>query len=180
MDPNYTEGQMLLINQLEQDLERGQVVAVYEDKTTALNANYFTRFDPTNTFFLKRVIGLPGESIEIVKSKVIIYNEEYPEGVILEENYLSDQVIAELETEEQFKYFPKTLIEEDSYFLMGDNRSHSFDSRDKGTFPSYTVFGYEVLRYWPFDDSQMFELPKYSFSPIDSQTEAELKRYRND
>jgi hypothetical protein len=61
---------------------------------------------------------------------------------------------------------------------MGDNRSHSFDSRDKGTFPDYTVFGSEVLRYWPFDDSQVFELPEYSFKPIDAQTAADLRQFR--
>jgi signal peptidase I len=179
MDPNYQEGQLLLINQLQQDLERGQVVAVYEDKNTALHANYFTRFDPTNTFFLKRVIGLPGESIEIVKSKVIIYNDQYPEGAILQEDYLSQEVVKEMETNKIFEYFPKTRIESDSYFLMGDNRTHSFDSRNKGTFPSYTVFGQEVLRYWPVDDSQMFQLPEYSFQPMNNETKEQLERVRS-
>lgn len=180
MDPNYTDGQMLVINRTEKDLQRGQVVAVYADKETALNANYFTPYDATNTFFLKRVIGLPGESIELLRSKVIIYNQDYPEGAILQEDYISPEVIRVLETDKAFAYFPKVQIEKDSYFLMGDNRSQSLDSRNKGTFPKYTVFGKEVLRYWPFEQGKIFRLPQYSFKPLDSATRAELEQARRE
>lgn len=178
MDPNYAEGQMLVINKIEKVLERGQVVAVYANKDRALNANYFTPYDSTNTFFLKRVIGLPGESIEMYKSNVIIYNDQYPEGAILKEKYLSKEVISELETNTSFTYFPKIKVEFDSYYLMGDNRPHSLDSRNRGTFPSYTVFGQEVLRYWPFEQGKMFYLPNYTFEPLNETLKAEIELAR--
>ena len=111
MDPNYHDGQMLLINRNDQEISRGQVVAVYARKDVAAKANYFTPFDPTNVFLLKRVIGLPGESIEMIGSKVIIYNQDFPEGAILVEPYLSQKVIQEME-ESNF-YFPKVTIEPD-------------------------------------------------------------------
>jgi len=176
MDPNYHDGQMLLINRNDQEVVRGQVVAVYARKDVAARANYFTPFDPTNVFFLKRVIGLPGESIEMIGSKVIIYNQEFPEGAILVEPYLSQKVIQEME-ESNF-YFPKVTIEPDNYFLMGDNRKYSRDSREVGTFPKYTVFGKEVLRYWPLEEVRTFQIPNYSFVKIDPETQNKLAQAR--
>ncbi len=176
MDPNYHDGQMLLINRNDQEVVRGQVVAVYARKDVAAKANYFTPFDPTNVFFLKRVIGLPGESIEMIGSKVIIYNQEFPEGAILVEPYLSQKVIQEME-ESDF-YFPKVTIEPDNYFLMGDNRKYSRDSREVGTFPKYTVFGKEVLRYWPLEEVRTFQIPNYSFVKIDPETQNKLAQAR--
>jgi len=176
MDPNYHDGQMLLINRSDQEVSRGQVVAVYARKDVAAKANYFTPFDPTNIFFLKRVVGLPGESIEMIGSKVIIYNQEFPEGAILVEPYLSQKVIQEME-ESNF-YFPKTMIEQDHYFLMGDNRKYSRDSREVGTFPKYTIFGKEVLRYWPLEEVRTFQIPNYSFAKIDPETNSKLIQAR--
>jgi len=79
MVPNYRDGQLLLVNQLDKTFNRGQVVAVFADKEVAKSAsesdivgNYMTRFSAK--FFLKRIVGLPGEEIEIIDSKVIIYN----------------------------------------------------------------------------------------------------------
>ena len=176
MDPNYYDGQMLLINRNDQEISRGQVVAVYARKDVAAKANYFTPFDPTNVFLLKRVIGLPGESIEMIGSKVIIYNQDFPEGAILVESYLSQKVIQEME-ESNF-YFPKVTIEPDNYFLMGDNRKYSRDSREVGTFPKYTFFGKEVLRYWPLEESRVFQIPNYYFVKIDPETQNRLIQAR--
>jgi len=177
MEPNYYDGQMLLISKTNQKLDRGQVVAVYANREVAARANYFTPFDPTSVFFLKRAIGLPGESIEIIGSHVIIYNEEFPEGAVLIEDYLSPKVIQEMD--KLNTYFPKTKIESNHYFLMGDNRNYSRDSREVGTFPEYSVFGREILRYWPFDQSRVFVLPEYKFKPLDQEIKEKLQQAKS-
>jgi len=165
MQPNYFTDEQLFINATDKNLDRGQVVAVYEDKTIAANANYFTRFSAK--FFLKRVIAFPGEEVEMVGDKVIIYNSQYPNGVVLNEDYISDEVKT-IEKRNQF-YFPRTKILENSYFLLGDNRIDSLDSRVKGAFPNYTIFGKEVAKYLPINKFRTFNLPTYQYEPISDE-----------
>lgn len=170
MEPNYFTSENLLVNQLDKTIHRGQVVAVYRDKEIAKNADYFTRFNAT--FYLKRVIGLPNEEIEMIGSKVIIYNSNYPQGAVLEETYLGDSV---KNMQEQTKfYFPKTKIAEGQYFLMGDNRTNSTDSRSVGAFPSYSIFGQETIRFWPLARVDIFHLPNYKWLPVSDELKADL------
>lgn len=170
MLPNYQDGQLLMVNQLDKNHQRGQVVAVYADENVAKNADYFTRFSAR--FFLKRIIGLPGESVEIIDSSVIIYNKENPNGVVLNEPYITD----EIKRTEKLRsyYYPKTEITKDHFFLLGDNRSNSTDSRSKslGSVPEYSLFGIENFRFWPTSELAIFENPKYTFSPFDDSLKA--------
>lgn len=92
--------------------------------------------DPSR-FFVKRVIGLPNEEISIVSGQV------YLNGALLQETYLgsisSEQTMAAV------------IIPEDHYFVMGDNRAVSLDSRDSvmGTIPTENIRGKAVAVYWP-------------------------------
>lgn len=160
MEPNYQNGQTLLMNQINKNYTRGQVVAVYKDPSEAKDADYFTRFNAT--FFLKRIIGLPGESIEINKGEVIIYNNLYPNGAILNETYIKESTKNNLK-ESGYK-LEKTLLSNEEYFLMGDNRTNSLDSRNLGPFPEYALFGTETVRIWPLQNTSFFSLPSYSFN----------------
>ena len=112
--PNYDDDQMLLVNQIDKNFERGQVVAVYADKEEARTANYFTRFKAK--FYLKRVIGLPGEEIEIVGGNVIIYNKENPTGAILNESYVLDS--AKKQQSYTKEVIARKKIPFGEYFLM--------------------------------------------------------------
>ncbi|MEM1312655.1 MAG: signal peptidase I [Patescibacteria group bacterium] len=171
MEPSYQTDQLLLVDQVNKNFKRGQVVAVYEDKEVAKTADYWTRFK--TRFFLKRVIGLPGEEIQMVGDKVIIYNEEFPEGKVLDEDYVSKEVKSQ---EEILRYyFPRTKIQDNDYFVMGDNRLNSLDSRERGTFPDYALFGQETLRFWPLRDATLFSLPEYSYSDIDEELKAKIE-----
>jgi signal peptidase I len=162
MEPNYYTNEMLLVNTIDKNLVRGRVVAVYEDIDAAKDATYFTRFN--TKFYLKRIIGLPNEEIEIIGSSVIIYNETYPNGTLLDEPYIGNK--ARMNEEQREYYYPRTIIPEESYFVMGDNRSNSTDSRIRGFFPKYAIFGQETLRYWPFDRYDYFRAPSYNPQPI--------------
>ena len=165
MSPNYENGQLLLVNQLSKSLQRGQVAAVYEDEKIAKNADYFTRFSAR--FFLKRIVGLPNEQIEIIGSKVIIYDAKNPEGQVLVENYIPNGTI-QTEEDRDF-YMPKTKIPDKHYFLMGDNRSNSRDSRELGTFIDFSIFGQETVRFWPANETTVFFLPEYKFQPVSQE-----------
>ena len=170
MEPNYYTSENLLVNQIDKKINRGQVVAVYQDKSVAKNADYFTRFSAT--FYLKRAIGMPGEEIELVGSKVILYNSSFPQGAILNEDYISDGVKS-VQEQTQF-YFPRTKIPDGEYFLMGDNRTNSRDSRNLGTFPLYAIFGQESIRFWPVARLDVFKLPTYKFQPLDDNIRSQI------
>ncbi len=180
MQPNYYTGEQLFVNQIDKNFRRGQVVAVYRDKEVAKTADYFTRFNAV--FFLKRVVGLPGEEIEIIGDKTIIYNKENPNGAILAENYLGkDVVIKERENCQQNLtscYFKRTKIDQNYFFLMGDNRVNSTDSRSVGAFTDYAILGQESFRFWPLATSSVFNLPEYKFLPIDDLTQQEIAKFR--
>jgi signal peptidase I len=168
MEPNYHTAEGLLVNQLNKNFQRGQVVAVYKDKEVAETANFFTKFKAV--MYLKRIIGLPGEYIEIVQDKVIICKSDGFDCNILKEDYIpqstKDKMIAA-----DF-YRPKIKIADDCYFVMGDNRTNSTDSRDLGCFTSKALFGGEVLKFWPSEKFELFNLPIYQYLPVDSKTQS--------
>jgi len=94
-------------------------------------------------YLIKRVIGLPGETVRIDHSKVVITDEAHPDGFVLDESeYLSSSVVT---TDMK----PVTLGP-DQYLVLGDNRMNSLDSRVFGPIDRNLVIGRVVLRAWPF------------------------------
>ena len=95
--------------------------------------------------YIKRVIGLPGEYIEIKNGNV------YIDGKRLEEDYLQDGVATDMvqgNTNEVF--FTDFTVPENCVFVMGDNRTGSIDSRSFGCIPLEKIEGTVVFRFWPF------------------------------
>lgn len=92
--------------------------------------------------YIKRVIGLPGEEVEIKDGKVYINGEE------LEENYLRETVATSLQNE-NLNHF---TVPEGTIFVMGDNRPDSIDSRTFGCIPIDKIEGKVILRFWPFSE----------------------------
>lgn len=105
-------------------------------------------------FYLKRIIGLPGERVKVDDGKVVIYNAEYPQGVLLEESYLDRGT--------ETKGSVLTELKEGEYFVMGDNREASFDSRRFGVVTREAIVGRTWIRGYPFTRAGIIQSPIYS------------------
>lgn len=143
MLPNFSDGDYLLIDELTyhfREPKRGEVIV-------------FRYPNDESTFFIKRIIGLPGEEVEVRNDKVIVYNADHSDGFALDESYLpaSDITTGNL----------KVKVPAGSYFVLGDNRRYSFDSRNWGTLKKSKIVGSVDVRLWPPDDFRVFAAPKY-------------------
>ncbi len=101
-----------------------------------------------NTFYIKRVIGLPGETVRIDEKGNILIN-----GEILEENYGKEVI------QSPGRAYEDIVLADDEYFLMGDNRNNSTDSRDPsvGNVRRDEIVGRAWLRIWPLDQVGFIE-----------------------
>jgi signal peptidase I len=144
MEPNFFEHEYLIIDELSYRFrgpERGEVVV-------------FRSPVDEKEFYLKRIIGLPGERIKIEDNKVIIYNDEFPQGKVLKEEYLD----AGQET-----YGSATWsLGEEQYFVLGDNRVASYDSRRFGPIDKESIVGQMFFRGFPLNRIGLFDHPDYS------------------
>jgi len=93
----------------------------------------------TKRFFVKRIIGMPNEEITINEGVVTIYNKDHPEGFVFEENFLRESFFDTTSF--------KTLNKE--YYVLGDNRDQSSDSRIWGALPEKLIIGRAYLRLLP-------------------------------
>ena len=93
-------------------------------------------------FFIKRIIGLPGEEVEIKSGRVAIIGKKNPDGVVLDEPYLDPP---------NRSTHPDVTItlKENEYFVLGDNRDASSDSRIWGALERRFVMGRVLFRVWP-------------------------------
>jgi len=132
MEPSYLDGDYLIIDEISyrfEKPERGDVVI------------FRYPLDPSQ-FFIKRIIGLPGETVEIKDGKVFIYNQEVPDKKIaLDESAYLDDVYTQGNLE--------ITLKADEYFVLGDNRRASSDSRKWGAVPKKNILGQTWLRAWP-------------------------------
>jgi signal peptidase I len=126
MEPNFHDGQRLFVSRLEyifDEPERGDVVVFRNPK------------DPNGDDLIKRVIGLPGETVRVIEGQVHI------DGVLLQEAYLTESLRNSLDRE--------WVLGPDEFFVMGDNRNNSNDSFDFGPINRESIVGRALVSYWP-------------------------------
>ena len=94
-----------------------------------------------DTYYIKRIIGLPGETVQIRDGEI------YIDGAILEEDYGKETMLTSGRAADQIQ------LGEDEYFVLGDNRNHSEDSRfdDVGNIERSEIIGRAFIRIWPFE-----------------------------
>ncbi len=149
MEPNFEDGEYLIIDQLSyqwREPRRGEVVVF----------RYPLR---PSQFFIKRIVGLPNEKVKISGGQVTIYNERQPQGAVLDES----------------EYLPQTLrtggdvelqLAPDEFFVLGDNRPASSDSRSWGSLGREEIVGRAWLRILPIDRRTVFSPPSPGFVAV--------------
>jgi signal peptidase I len=139
MEPNFEDGDYLIIDEITyrfREPKRGEVV-VFKNPLNERQR------------FIKRIVGLPGEKIEISNGKIFISNGERK---ILTEHYLN------------FSFTSgdvQITLGKDEYFVLGDNRQFSLDSRRFGPIKKKEIVGRVFLRLWPIYSFAKIEAPAY-------------------
>ena len=132
MDPVIQNGQYLIIDEVSYHLhtpQRGDVIVFKAPP------------EPTK-YYIKRIIGLPGDTVVITDGKITIMNSEHPKGFTLAEPYLT-----------HLSHDNGTfVVKPDTYFVMGDNRSGSYDSRAWGELPKENIRGRALVRLLPVNE----------------------------
>ncbi len=135
MDPTLKDGDILVLSKFHYhifDVKRNDVIAFsYDD----------------SKFLIKRVIGLPGETISY-KDNIL-----YIDGVGYTEDLVPDTTTSDFDLTD----FGYDVIPEDMYFVMGDNRTDSLDSRDFGLIKKEDIIGKTLLKIYPFDDLKVIK-----------------------
>jgi signal peptidase I len=132
MFPTFDDGQYLIVDEISYIVNgphRGDVVI-------------FRYPNDPSRFFIKRIIGLPNEKVSIKTGIVTITNQAHPEGFTLKEDYI----------DEQFSTTGDYTTGNEEYFVMGDNRNRSSDSRIWGMLPRKLMVGRAYFRLLPFKD----------------------------
>lgn len=129
MDPTFANGEYLIVDEISyrfEDPQRGDVVI-------------FKYPNDPSKFFIKRIIGLPGEQVVISGNRVTVRGKDSADGIVLEETYLAHPTLGNTDV----------TLSETEYFVMGDNRPASSDSRIWGPLERDHIIGRAFLRLLP-------------------------------
>jgi signal peptidase I len=138
MEPNFSGGDYLLIDEISyrfREPQRGEVVVFKYPN------------DPA-TFYIKRIIGLPGEKLTIKNGEVFVLNSDFPQGAKVKEDYLRPGIKTSGNV--------NVTLADNQYFVLGDNRNYSFDSRSWGPLVKDNIVGLVRLRLFPITKVQAF------------------------
>jgi signal peptidase I len=126
MEPLLADGERIVVNKFVyrfKAIDRGDVVVFWYPRDASVS-------------FIKRVVGLPGDTVEMRAGRLLVNDRELPEA------YLPDAF--------RDRYtFPATRVADGFYFVLGDHRSSSNDSRSWGEVPERYIYGRAVFRFWP-------------------------------
>lgn len=146
MEPDFHNNEYLIIQKVSgyfNKYNRGDVIVFQYPKNPEIS-------------YIKRIIGLPGEKIKFDQGKVIIFNSQNPKGKKIEENYI-------LSTFDDTNLTTEKTLGTNEYYVLGDNRNNSSDSREWGPLEKKYIQGKVLLRLYPFGDMGIMHTPEYSY-----------------
>lgn len=157
MLPRLHDGERIFVNKLIYyglpEIERGDIVV------------FWFPDNPTKSY-IKRVIGLPGETVQMRAGRIFVNGKE------LQEPYLDPSLNVSDDDR------PPTYVRPHYYFVMGDNRDNSSDSRSWGLVPEKYIYGKALFRYWPLSDASVIRheteypgIPNNHFQRMDENEE---------
>lgn len=155
MYPNFNSGDYLIINEISyrfDEPKRGDVIV-------------FRPPQNSGQFYIKRIIGLPGEALKIENGEIWVGKDEASMKKI-EEKYIDGRTPGQ-----EF-----IQLKKDEYFVLGDNRNASSDSRNWGVLPRENIIGKAWIRAWPVDKFEFLAMPLYSID-VDDQAIKILNSY---
>lgn len=133
MEPNFHDGEYILTNKFQYHFDspkRGDVIVFKSPQNPDID-------------FIKRIIGLPGDHIKLSNNHFFI------NGVELKESYIAPSLFTY--NGQYLKDGMEIVVPQDHYFVAGDNRPRSSDSREWGPIDKSAIIGKSQFRYWPFD-----------------------------
>ncbi len=136
MYPTFDNNQYLIVDELTYRLEspkRGDVIIFHFP-------------GDTKEYFIKRIIGLPNETVQIDGGKVKVINKDNPKGLVLDEPYIAGNL----------QDSPEKKLGSTEYFVMGDNRGASYDSRAWGPLDEKYIVGRALIRLIPLGSAAIF------------------------
>jgi signal peptidase I len=142
MEPSLHTREYLIVDKVSYNFNepaRGEIVVFTESQL--------------DEHLIKRVIGLPGERIEVKENIVTVYNTGNPDGFIVYETYLGDGAVTSGDTQ--------VTLGERQYFVMGDNRANSYDSRYFGPIDAAAISGRAWVRLLPLGKMGIFRAPQF-------------------
>ncbi|MEK7576547.1 MAG: signal peptidase I [Patescibacteria group bacterium] len=131
MEPNFYDGEYLVVDEIKYRFnapERGEVIV-------------FRYPNDPKQFFIKRIIGLPGETVNLEGGHVEIVSLKDKKTIVLNESYIDPKILTVPDR--------TVTLKEGEYFVLGDNRLSSSDSRVWGVLPYQNIVGRVLLRLWP-------------------------------
>ncbi len=138
MDPTFISGQYLIVDQLAyhfKDPQREDVIIFKYPRNPQI-------------FFIKRIIGLPGETITLKGGRVTVVNKEHPQGIEVDDSHVAPA----RKGQDDFT----TTLGDTEYFVMGDNRRESSDSRIWGPLERQYIVGRPLLSLLPISRISVF------------------------
>jgi len=144
MEPNFYDGEYLIVDEISyrfKEPERGDIVIFHPP-------------DNPKVYYIKRIIGLPSEVVDIKNGEIKVYEADSVEPLVIDESkYLSE--------DQSLRPSYHVKLSETEYYLLGDNRRSSLDSRRLGAIGESYIKGRVVLRAFPFDKFTVIKSPIY-------------------
>jgi signal peptidase I len=154
MVPTFQDGNYVLVDEFTYRIhqpQRGDVVVFHDPQDWS-------------TYFIKRIVGLPGEKVIINNNEITVFNTANPNGLVLDESYLPSGTIVSPNTCDGGQFVSDICtytLSSSTYLALGDNRAESYDSRSWGPLPLKNIVGLVRIRLWPLNEITAFTDPKY-------------------